>query len=86
MLIPLFIRLAKRRQQELRVGIGGDRSAARVSMRIHASPTHRLTATILQSEMGERVKKEWGMDNRGKDNGNRKGDLFLNTFYLGSVV
>lgn len=79
MLIPLFIRIRNARQQPLRVGRGGKHSAARVSMHMHASPPHRLTATTLQGEMGEMGKREWGMDKRV---GGRKADLFLNTFSI----
>lgn len=85
MLIPLFIRIWSARQQARRVGMGGGRnhSAARVSMHIHASPTHRLTATTLQWEMGEMVKREWGMDKKGRGGkGNRKGVVFLNTLSI----
>lgn len=51
----------------------GNRSAAHVSMHIHASPTHRLTATTLQSEMGEMVKSEWGMDKGLGEGGKLRG-------------
>lgn len=47
---------------------GGNHSMARVSMHIHASPPHRLTATTLQREM---VSREWGMDKKG--GGGQKG-------------
>lgn len=54
-------------------GGGGDHSTARVSMHIHASPTHRLTATKLQRETGEMVEQEWGMD-KGGGEGGRQGE------------
>lgn len=58
----------------------GNRSVARVSMHIHASPTHRLTATTLQSEMGEMLEEGVGLDKGWGDKGN--GDLFLNTLSI----
>lgn len=55
MLVPLFDKNPERGQQALLCWRRGNHSAARVSMHIHASPPHRLTATTLQWEMGEMV-------------------------------
>lgn len=59
MLIPLFIKKSRERAAGALCWLGGEnRSAARVSMHIHASPIHWLTATTLQAEMGEMVEKK----------------------------
>ena len=50
---------------------GENTARARVSMHMHASPPHRLTATTLQGEMGEMGKREWGMDKRMVGRGGR---------------
>lgn len=52
-----------------------DGSTARVSMHIHASPPHRLTATTLRWEGWETARRELGMDKR-LDGGGADGDLF----------
>lgn len=85
MLIPLFIKKSRERAAGALCWLGGEnRSAARVSMHIHASPIHWLTATTLQAEMGEMVEKKarGGEHMEGRERGNWKGDQPLNTLSI----
>lgn len=52
-LILFFITVYGVRQTALCIGTGGNHNAPHVSMHIHASPQHRVTATTLQRDRGD---------------------------------